>query len=1493
MSGPSIFTPLPIQSLSSRSVSAFAWNSSPSLPLLAVCTSPTHGSSHTDTSVRAGRTEGGTVILIDSEGQPYEDVVIRPREPGASPRLLAWSPPHIHEGSLLAIGWDDGMVMLWSLAERLAREDAEQHAPHPVSVLLWSPDAERLISGDRRSEGAATLAVWKVDSRGRHSTICPYKRPALGGLTHAIFRTAGRTTKLVTSAFAAADSSPFYFAGEAGAVAYATDGGQCSDCIGGLGASVAAMLYDEGSDILVLLLANSMLATFKLTDNKPAPLNKVKLSLGRDGIQSAIWAGAGHFAVASGDSIVRLQNVAEAENYNLMLADISAAAAAGSLVALAHEPQRGVLAAATREGSAVVWRRVGGAPEDEPEKAWAPLAPLSLGRGLAPVQLGWGPREGLLAMRYTTVEGSGTAGGLCLLPETVLARVVHGNWAAIQTDASTVRIENVATGGATLLQSEMRIVGAAIYANTLAIWSRSKVAVYEFDTSDRPRKDPKLLGEFESRTVAAALWDDHIYMCVGNRIEVANFIGSVQASMGLSDSEGEPIAIHIAGAVRAGAPNSGGAASLGAYVAVGTSCGFIKSWDISRQEPRQHAHARQLVASGAGQPQASRVTSVAIASDGSRISATLEVQPAPKATGGARAGNAAPTPWTHSPCLFTYVVESDAVHTHDFGLSHRVPFRHAWDAAETSLLAVETRPSPAAPAGASKLEVTTLFSTIEHGLKVRDTTSPTANTMGGDNTGEEPEVEGLIGIAVPHLQLILADRAEVEYAGAEDAEAAANKAREARRIQRSVLREFEGMNEEEIDFATSHALISFSYHLTVGEMDEAHRAVKKIKTASVWENMARMCVQTRRIDVAEICLGHMGHARGARALREAISAGADMDLCAGVLAVQLGQVEDAEKMYEASGRHDLLNELRQAQGDWDGAITLAEEKDRIHLRSTHYTYARILEAQGKTDAAIEHYEKAGTHRVDVPRMLFDLGRTSKLREYVDSRREPELYKWWAQYCESNGKFDKALDYYQHARDHLSIVRVLCFHGKMDAAAEVVHESGDGAAAYHLAKHCEEAGRTKDAVFFYQRAGRYNHAVRLAREHNMASELSNLATQASTKVMVETAQYFEGRKMYDQAVRLYHKGGNVSRALDICFRHNRFEALRDIADGLSADTDPALLRKVGDFFLSHGQYDKAVRLFTIAGEANRALELCVTQNVPLTEELAEALCPETGSQSGGSEQARNAMLLKIAKVCKKQGNYHLACKKYTQAGDKIKGMKCLLKSGDTEKIVFFAGVSRTRDIYILAANYLQNLDWHSDPSIMKNIVSFYTKAKAFESLASFYDMCAQVEIDEYRDYEKAVAALREALGHLAKARNVPGGPAKAEALQAKIAHVETFVAARKMVKSNPEEMVRRCNELLDQPGCEQAIRVGDVYALMIEWFYSQQQLERAYGLVERMRGQNIILAPYLDSEMIHAIYSAVGMPAPRDGPADDTARGGYGGEMDDDMDEEIEADEDDE
>lgn len=63
---------------------------------------------------------------------------------------------------------------------------------------------------------------------------------------------------------------------------------------------------------------------------------------------------------------------------------------------------------------------------------------------------------------------------------------------------------------------------------------------------------------------------------------------------------------------------------------------------------------------------------------------------------------------------------------------------------------------------------------------------------------------------------------------------------------------------------------------------------------AVWENMARMCVKTQRLDVAKVCLGNMGHARGARALREA-EREPELEARVATLAIQLGMlVSDSE-----------------------------------------------------------------------------------------------------------------------------------------------------------------------------------------------------------------------------------------------------------------------------------------------------------------------------------------------------------------------------------------------------------------------------------------------------------------------------------------------------------------------------------------------------------------------------------------------------------------------
>ena len=50
-------------------------------------------------------------------------------------------------------------------------------------------------------------------------------------------------------------------------------------------------------------------------------------------------------------------------------------------------------------------------------------------------------------------------------------------------------------------------------------------------------------------------------------------------------------------------------------------------------------------------------------------------------------------------------------------------------------------------------------------------------------------------------------------------------------------------------------------------------------------------------------------------------------------------------------------------------------------------------------------------------------------------------------------------------------------------------------------------------------------------------------------MSEIAWYFESQQKYQRAVQLYHKSGDMARALQLCFKENLFNELQQIADDL--------------------------------------------------------------------------------------------------------------------------------------------------------------------------------------------------------------------------------------------------------------------------------------------------------------------------------------------------------
>merc|ERR1712100_893728 len=84
----------------------------------------------------------------------------------------------------------------------------------------------------------------------------------------------------------------------------------------------------------------------------------------------------------------------------------------------------------------------------------------------------------------------------------------------------------------------------------------------------------------------------------------------------------------------------------------------------------------------------------------------------------------------------------------------------------------------------------------------------------------------------------------------------------------------------------------------------------------------------------------------------------------------------------------------------------------------------------------------------------------------------------------------------------------------------------------------------------------------------------------------------------------------------------------------------------------------------------------------------------------------------------------------------------------------------------------------------------------------------------------------------------------------------FAGARK--KEGPG-MIAVLEELLENPDSERGVRVGDIFALMVEYHYSQADYVRAFECVERMRERQIVLDPYLDKKMVQKIYGQVGQP----------------------------------
>lgn len=602
---------------------------------------------------------------------------------------------------------------------------------------------------------------------------------------------------------------------------------------------------------------------------------------------------------------------------------------------------------------------------------------------------------------------------------------------------------------------------------------------------------------------------------------------------------------------------------------------------------------------------------------------------------------------------------------------------------------------------------------------------------------------------------------------------------------------FQGL--EKVDDSLKAALIEFSILMSSGKLDEAYKIVKNIKNPLIWENMAQICIKTKRLDVLEVCLSNMRFTRGMKALRESKNE-KEIEARLAIVAMHLGMMEDAKSLLQEANRWDVLIRFYIAVGEYEKGIQTAKDHSRIDLENTYYRIGEHYERVNEIEKSIEYYKLSGCASREIPRMLVQKGRADLLETYMKGEDINSIL-WWAAYLESQGEIEKALNYYKKVKDYSNMTRILLSSNKVEEAKALADETKDPGACFLIGRYFESIGDIKNAIFYYAQSGRINQAFRLAKEHNMDLEIYNLGLKAPNQTQNLIAEYFEKKGIYDKGINLYLLAGNIKKALNLCLITQQYDKIREIADSIEYKNDKETLKALAEYFTEQKQFEKALGLYIRLKDYETCMKICEGYKVNISLETANAILEDI--ETDDKKTNKLELSLRLAKLLMMQGDFEAAHKLYVKLGNLKKAMKCLIKLGNKERMVEFANTCRQPDIYIIGANYLQTLDWTDNEEIVKIIVSFYTKAKAYLNLANFYEMFANIEINEFRNYEKSVVLYQEAINAAEKFKEDEEKKLqKLAALNNKIKITRLFMHVTSIAKADPDEALKLCNELLN-------------------------------------------------------------------------------------------------
>ncbi|CAL6057707.1 Intraflagellar_transport protein 140 [Hexamita inflata] len=587
---------------------------------------------------------------------------------------------------------------------------------------------------------------------------------------------------------------------------------------------------------------------------------------------------------------------------------------------------------------------------------------------------------------------------------------------------------------------------------------------------------------------------------------------------------------------------------------------------------------------------------------------------------------------------------------------------------------------------------------------------------------------------------------------------------------------------------TAYTLSKFIMAVENNRFDDAYSYVSQSESVEIWRSLATLCIKNGYVDLLKTCVSHLKSPMISLLLRTNQMADSGNDFSQAKMENQLHK------------NQELASILSIALAELPAGIALVSSKPILHSKIMQQTG---LATYNLTD--------------DVQRQTVGFNSiTRKSNVYVLANR---LYNL-GDYQGANGCYSELFgqqkgDFYtQNAEQQLQVDENLKQRAQikeefesngLQSAVQLAKKLNTKASLYASAQQVEAQAKAsnKNTYFFeaakmYQLAGCSSHAMKnalICENDELIYQIGS--TSKNVRLSLLAAGYFakklnqdseDDQSPLERALILYSCSGYTGQAVELCLQSNKLKELCGLLNDIigtkrdqvnaenngieaskqrlkRANISQELLTKAGQTLIQTDKesvtlddYNAFVRVGILALAHAKAVDqalYCISQNIiPITEDIADLLTPEDNQSS-----ENQSIILTIGKLLFRAELYAAAVKKFISISNSYLALQSLIKLGDVQKIVKFAQMSRSKECFVAAANFLQTQNFRDNANLMNMIITFYSKANAVDFLVKFFTNCAREEIDVFNDYEKAMDALREAAKWIGKAIQAEAIPAE--------------------------------------------------------------------------------------------------------------------------------------